>query len=718
MITIGDSCYSYKPTVRAKGRVVWVDDCFILLCDSEKIAEDLVRQAAKPTDDSLEEMNFRLGDTSKHPWKLDIGPHLQKIVSVVQENDEIHLSAKGLNSSDVAVLEHGGFEYSIEPNEYEDNGVTAQWRKGIEYPPEEVFDILEHSLEWISESLEDTSNLDDFDRSYFRKAKRLAEQVPDMYAQDGRLLSAAIRNNKHSVILELFQIDSQPHTRWVHLGNIAHRDGDTPLLNLILEQGVSDAELKNGLLVKHCREGDLQKVDELIQTGADIHWNDDFSLYVTCENGHQDIAELLCKNGASFHGDNAFMVQCVVRGGHMDLLRWLCESGQALNKDGTLAVDCPLFAGVASNDTEVVEYLLSKGANPEEYFEEEGTIGPLPIHEAVKTGHKGIVQALCNHDSIGQTINARAEVDLASDYEESDWAEDVTPLMLAVNGGWAEVAALLLINGAEVNAVNAQGKTALDYAVQRHNPEILGTLLEAGADPNITGEDEQTVLGRAALDLVAKVNYFHEVKGDEELMDQAANDLGGSELSSIHCYTTLCEETPVIQGLESASNGGVFLIDAESIMEKSDECRKIEKLLGTELTLANWASWEYMSSGLVVELEEAVGLHESVFSDWKSAQEEARKALRSTGEHEWGELREQLEMQINEILDEHDFYNCEVMALDIYPVRDVGNPIWESPWKLRLVWEEEYLMGVRDEYRGFYEDIGAPYIQAYGALSV
>ena len=95
MITIGDSCYSYKPTVRAKGRVVWVDDCFILLCDSEKIAEDLVRQAAKPTDDSLEEMNFRLGDTSKHPWKLDIGPHLQKIVSVVQEDDEIHLSAKG-----------------------------------------------------------------------------------------------------------------------------------------------------------------------------------------------------------------------------------------------------------------------------------------------------------------------------------------------------------------------------------------------------------------------------------------------------------------------------------------------------------------------------------------------------------------------------------------------------------------------------------------------
>lgn len=82
-----------------------------------------------------------------------------------------------------------------------------------------------------------------------------------------------------------------------------------------------------------------------------------------------------------------------------------------------------------------------------------------------------------------------------------------TPLILSVSKGWTHVATQgkkrgvqmdiarkLLHKGAEVNAVDADGRTALHYACLHRNVDAIKTLVEAGADWNIEDKNHQKPL--------------------------------------------------------------------------------------------------------------------------------------------------------------------------------------------------------------------------------
>jgi ankyrin repeat protein len=57
----------------------------------------------------------------------------------------------------------------------------------------------------------------------------------------------------------------------------------------------------------------------------------------------------------------------------------------------------------------------------------------------------------------------------------------ITALMAASLAGHREVAALLLAKGAEVNAKDKNGKTALMFATRMNHPEVRELLIKAGA---------------------------------------------------------------------------------------------------------------------------------------------------------------------------------------------------------------------------------------------
>ena len=56
-----------------------------------------------------------------------------------------------------------------------------------------------------------------------------------------------------------------------------------------------------------------------------------------------------------------------------------------------------------------------------------------------------------------------------------------------------------LAAGADVNALDENGRTRLHYAAQHNqNPEVISLLLEAGADMNVREDDGKTPLHKAA----------------------------------------------------------------------------------------------------------------------------------------------------------------------------------------------------------------------------
>jgi ankyrin repeat protein len=151
---------------------------------------------------------------------------------------------------------------------------------------------------------------------------------------------------------------------------------------------------------------------------------------------------------------------------------------------------------------EVIQQLLDKGARvnqPVKY--------KTALMHAASEGHVEIVKLLLAR---GAEVNAQTD--------------EGTALMMAVRGGHANIVKLLLDAHAEVNAKDRLGNSALiksaDRSIPEMNPppglplppsssEIMGLLLDHGADANLSGPDGQTALMEANSAAKVKLLLAH-----------------------------------------------------------------------------------------------------------------------------------------------------------------------------------------------------------------
>ncbi|MDY6985652.1 MAG: ankyrin repeat domain-containing protein [Candidatus Thermoplasmatota archaeon] len=125
-----------------------------------------------------------------------------------------------------------------------------------------------------------------------------------------------------------------------------------------------------------------------------------------------------------------------------------------------------------------LDYLTSNDDNGEGSNDrDDNGVTPLMLAAA-----KGDVRRVRDLIAKGADVNAR-----------NKWG--ATALMYAVNhSGSVEVAKILIENGADVNARDNNGETALIDATDRGNREMVKLLLESGADVNARTNDGVTAL--------------------------------------------------------------------------------------------------------------------------------------------------------------------------------------------------------------------------------
>lgn len=236
---------------------------------------------------------------------------------------------------------------------------------------------------------------------------------------------------------------------------------------------------KEEKLIEAVKWGDLAKVEQEVDSGADVNAQDPEQLTpLICASaaGHKEIVEKLLHCGANANGRGAlgFTPLCVAA------YKARVEGAKLLlahNADVNAKTEhgwAPLLFAAISGSTQMVSLLFDSGAD----VNATTVRGSTALNVAANLGRTGVVELL---------LKSGARVDAGDEH-------GTTPLIAAAYRGNTDVVKLLLDAGADVNARDRMGKTALMCASLIGHTEIVKLLMGKGADAQVRSKEGTTAL--------------------------------------------------------------------------------------------------------------------------------------------------------------------------------------------------------------------------------
>lgn len=259
-------------------------------------------------------------------------------------------------------------------------------------------------------------------------------------------------------------------------------------IKLLLEKGVDpnaiddyyDQLTGNSALINAVRKDfDYDIIKLLIEKGGDVNYknnNDSTPLIMLMDTGQDnvEIVNLLIEKGADLDvkneiGDTALIFATM--NGLTKTVKILIENGADVNASN-YAGDTPLLYAVSTLPLELIKLLIEKGADVNAENENKQTVLFLATSNDINADIVEIVKLL---------INKGADVDA------QDEDNGYSPLINAVIYNNIEVVKLLLEAGAHRSLRDNYNATALDYATDNENEELIALLSEGSAKVE-TGE--------------------------------------------------------------------------------------------------------------------------------------------------------------------------------------------------------------------------------------
>lgn len=227
---------------------------------------------------------------------------------------------------------------------------------------------------------------------------------------------------------------------------------------------------------------------ELLDYGASLHARDRLGarpLSRAARSGHLEMVDLLLARGAPINARNlagATALYYAAEGGHTPVALRLIERGADVKLAGRSGIS-PVAAAAYAGNAAIVEALLARGADERALDE----TGKPPIVYAAAKARLDIVKRLLARNI---DVNARYPNDLTLLMWASGPDEKV-PEVQAI-----KVVSCLLDAGAQIDDRDDRGRTALMIAAEGGHAEIANLLLARGADPALKDK-----AGKRAADL-------------------------------------------------------------------------------------------------------------------------------------------------------------------------------------------------------------------------
>lgn len=285
-----------------------------------------------------------------------------------------------------------------------------------------------------------------------------------------------------------------------------------------------------------CQARRIALVVALIITAGAVAGGQQPSLRDAARAGNRDAVKSLLAKRTPVNApdaDGTTPLHWAVRGNHVEIVKMLLSARADANAANSYAMT-PLILAATNGNAAITQALLDAGADPTRA----ASRGQTPLMTAARTGNAATVKALLdrgakidareevlgeqalmwaaaeNHADVVTLLIARgADPNMRSDalkfakdrfglegvltiLPKGNW----TPLMYAARDGAPDGARALARGGADVNATDPEGTTALVRAIINGHYDTAAVLLEEGANPNIADTSNMGAL-YAAVDM-------------------------------------------------------------------------------------------------------------------------------------------------------------------------------------------------------------------------
>ena len=293
----------------------------------------------------------------------------------------------------------------------------------------------------------------------------------------------------------------------------ACREGNSERVRQLIQDGQDVNRGDSGWtpLMFAANYGRDQVVQELIRAGADVNgknYTKRTALHLASWRGHSSVVKTLAEAGVNPNVQDVDGVTPLMKAaywGHANVVVELIRAGADVSVVSSreclsvVAGSTALHFAAAKNSIECGVLLVEAGADM--MTRNKNSISPLELasgyfqqavlHKAISLGHSSVVKTLAE---AGANLNV-----------QNVWG--MTPLMRAAELGHANVVVELIRAGADVSVVSscewwqvAAGSTALHLAARRNNIESGVLLVEAGADMRTTNKNSKSPLDLASYD--------------------------------------------------------------------------------------------------------------------------------------------------------------------------------------------------------------------------